>query len=147
MKPAWRSIALTAVLAALAGAGGAWIGGHAIVGMSPDRPSLHRFVHDDLDLTAAQEARLEAEEARFEARRRVLEAEVRAANAELAQAMEETHVYGPEVQRAVDHFHMAMGELQKETIIHVFAMRAVLTPAQAKKFDERVGAALTQERQ
>ncbi len=147
MKTAWRSIVLTAVLAAIAGAAGAWIGGHYFVQMTRPTPPLHRFLHDELDLTTAQEARLQAEEGRFDARRRVLEAEVRKANAELGAAMRETQTYGPEVQRAVEHFHVAMGELQKETIVHVFAMRAVLTPAQAKVFDDRVGEALTEERQ
>lgn len=147
MRTAWRSIALTAVLAAMAGAGGAWIGGQYFVQMTRPAPPLHRFLHDELDLTPAQKTMLQAEEGRFDARRRVLEAELRTANAELGAAMRDTQAYGPEVQRAVDHFHMAMGELQKETIVHVFAMRAVLTPAQAKVFDDRVGEALTEERQ
>ena len=38
-----------------------------------------------------------------------------------------------------------MGALQKATVAHVFDMRAVLTPEQAKAFDAEVIAALTQE--
>ena len=38
---------------------------------------------------------------------------------------------------------MAMGELQKATLSHVFAMRAVLRPDQAAVFDERIAATLT----
>jgi hypothetical protein len=38
----------------------------------------------------------------------------------------------------VDHFHAAMGDLQKATITHVFEMRSVLTPAQAEVFDAAV---------
>ena len=48
-----------------------------------------------------------------------------------------------QVTAAVDHFHSAMGELQKATIEHVFAMRAVLTPEQAARFDRTVVDALT----
>ena len=40
---------------------------------------------------------------------------------------------------------MAMGALQKATVAHVFDMRAVLTPQQARAFDAEVIAALTQE--
>lgn len=36
-----------------------------------------------------------------------------------------------------------MGELQKETLEHLFAMRAVLNPDQAKLFDSTVVKALT----
>ena len=71
------------------------------------------------------------------------EAELRAANAELARAIQSRHEYSPEVQAAVNRFHAAMGELQKETILHVLAMRTVLTPEQAQQFDTRIGEALT----
>ena len=46
------------------------------------------------------------------------------------------------VQAAVDHFHAAMGDLQKATITHVFEMRSVLSPAQAEVFDAAVVEAL-----
>ena len=52
-----------------------------------------------------------------------------------------------ELQIKEETFAKTVGELQKETIVHVFAMRAVLTPAQAKVFDDRIGEALTEERQ
>ena len=42
-------------------------------------------------------------------------------------------------------FHRAMGGLQKETMVHVLAMRAVLTPQQAAQFDDTVVRSLTQE--
>ena len=42
----------------------------------------------------------------------------------------------------MDHFHVAMGDLQKATIAHVFEMRSVLTPAQAEVFDVAVVDAL-----
>ena len=70
-----------------------------------------------------------------------------AANAELARAMQESGRYGPEVQTAVDHFHDAMGDLQNETVLHIFEMRSLLTPEQAARFDQRVGEALTQDAQ
>jgi hypothetical protein len=40
-----------------------------------------------------------------------------------------------------------MGELQKETLQHIFAMRAVLRPDQTSKFDAAVVKALTAKKQ
>src|SRR3546814_2746530 len=53
-------------------------------------------------------------------------------------AIQAEHGYGPAVGAAIDRSHQAMGELQKETLEHVFAMRAVLKPEQAAKFDATV---------
>jgi|GEM_PF-3594400 len=66
-------------------------------------------------------------------------------NRELAQAIAASQGDSPEVRAAVDHFHDAMGALQKATIAHVFEMRAVLTPEQARVFDREIAGALTQE--
>ena len=78
-------------------------------------------------------------------RRKAREADLRAANAALAAAIQARHTYSPEVQAAVERFHHTMGELQKETILHVLDMRKVLTPAQAARFDQRIAQALTEE--
>ena len=136
---------MTVVLAVLAGLLGAWAGVRYFAGDDDGAQPLHALLHDGLDLTAEQERRAEAAEARFAARRRVLEAEIRRANAELAQAIRESERYGPEVQAAIEHFHRAMGDLQKETVLHVFEMRAMLSPEQAAEFDDEVARALTQE--
>lgn len=141
MRNGWRAIVLTAVLAAVASAAGTWIGASWV--MSRGEPaSLHDMVHDELELSADQHARIEVIEARFAAIRPGLEAEVRAANLELARAIEQSDGDGPLVQAAVDHFHVAMGALQKATIAHVFEMRSVLTPAQAAVFNDRIVEAL-----
>ena len=97
----------------------------------------------DLRLSAEQKVRLDAIEAKFAVRRKALESELRSANRELANAIQESHQDSPKVQAAVDHIHHTMGALQKETIAHVFAMRAVLTPEQAKTFDAELVEALT----
>ena len=142
MMRGWRAIALTALLAALAGGAGTWISASWVLSNRAP-PSLHEIVHDDLTLTPDQLDRIEAIEARFAARRPGLEADIRSANLELARAIEQSDVDGPKVQAAVDHIHDAMGALQKETITHVFEMRSVLTPDQAKVFDDRIVSALT----
>ena len=68
---------------------------------------------------------------------------MRADNAKLAAAIENEHGYGTEVAAAIDQSHMAMGQLQKETLEHIFAMRALLRPDQVAKFDAAVVKALT----
>src|SRR3546814_5609671 len=76
---------------------------------------LHDFVHDELNLTADQEERLDALEARFAVERARLEGSARAANARLAQAMENEHEYGPEVSAAIDEVHARMGRSEEHT--------------------------------
>lgn len=142
-----RSLALTLVLSILGAGVGAW-GGARYVTQQIHRPTpLHELVHERLALSADQEAQIAGLERDERARERVHEAEMRAANAALAQALQHDHADTPEVQAAIDRFHLAMGALQKETILHILAMRAVLTPEQAAKFDETVGRSLTEEAQ
>ena len=138
-----KRLLLIAVVAFAAAMGGTYAG--RIV-FSPDKQTeteLHALLHKDLNLNAGQHAQIEAIEQRFTVRRKALELEMRAANAHLAAAMQAEHGYGPEVTAAIDHTHMVMGEMQKETLEHLFAMRAVLKPDQAAKFDRTVTKALT----
>ena len=137
MNTRWKSIVITAILAALASGAATWASATWVM-RERQPPSLHSVVHEQLDLSAEQDRRLDAIEARFATRRPALEAEVRAANRELAAAIAASDGDTPQVQAAVDHFHTAMGDLQKATIAHVFEMRSVLTPAQAEVFDEAV---------
>lgn len=104
---------------------------------------VHALLHERLTLDADQEHRIRALEAGFAQRRAALEAEMRADNVRLAQAIAAEHGYGPKVAQAVDQSHHVMGMLQKETLKHIFAMRAVLRPDQATRFDAAVVKALT----
>ena len=141
MKTAWTSIVITAVLAALASGAATWASAAWIM-RDRQPPTLHSVVHEKLDLSADQNRRLDVIEARFVPQRTALEGEVRAANRELAAAIAASQGDTPEVQAAVDHFHAAMGDLQKATLAHIFEMRSVLTPAQAEVFDAAVADAL-----
>lgn len=133
-------LAAVVFLAALAGV----LIGRGISDQRPEQPSaLHEFLHDELDLDAGQLDRIEGLEKQFAIRKRALELELRADNARLAAAIEAEHGYGPRVTAEIDRSHQAMGELQKETLSHIFAMRAVLRPDQAEKFDRAVVKALT----
>ena len=143
MKIANYQIVLAVFLAALAGCLGALAADRW--NHSASERGLHDFVHNELSLTEAQETKLEEIEGQFASERNRLELAARAANAQLAQAMEQEHEYGPEVGAAIDEVHARMGDLQKATVRHVFAMRSILTSAQQREFDRQVSDALTRD--
>jgi len=132
------------VLALLAGGIGAWCTLHYFREWR-EPPSLHRLIRQELDLSAEQKHRAGQVEARFVERKRAREDEMRAANARLAAAIEADKSYGPEVQAAIDDFHHAMGELQKETILYVFEIRNLLAPEQQERFDRIITTSLTEQ--
>lgn len=134
------AIGFFAFVAALAGV---FIGRELFGGCRHAGNDLHELLHDRLDLDAGQHARLKEIEARFAVRRRAIELELRADNARLADAIQAEHGNGPQVRAAVDKSHAAMGELQKETLAHIFEMRQLLRPHQAAEFDHAVTRALT----
>ena len=134
------TIAAVAFLAALAGV---LIGRSLAIESSPQSSALHELLHEELDLDARQLAQIEELEARFALTRRNLELELKTDNARLAEAIRAERGFGPRVTAEVDRSHMAMGQLQKETLAHMFSMRAVLRPDQAEKFDGAVVKALT----
>jgi hypothetical protein len=138
-------LALIALVAFAAAMGGTYAARALLAPEKQTETELHALLHMELNLDAAQQAKIDAIEQRFATRRKALELEMRAANAHLAEAMQSEHGYGPEVTAAIDHTHMVMGEMQKETLEHLFAMRAVLRPDQAAKFDMTVVKALTPE--
>lgn len=138
----WRWTIGIAVIAFIAGMAGVFAGRMLIPRLS-HTSELHEVLHHQLKLDDRQEARLEALERSFAVHRRALELELRAANARLADAIEAEHGNGPRVAAAVDASHAAMGELQKATLAHIFAMRQILRPDQAGKFDRAVVKALT----
>ena len=136
-----RAVVGMLALTVLAAAAGGWIGVH--YGLQHPRTSgLDELVHHELQLNADQQQRLSAMESAFAVRRKGLEDEMRSANRELASAIITEHRYGPQAEQAIEHFHVAMKTLQQETIMHVMAMRSVLTPQQAQLFDDTVAKAL-----
>jgi Spy/CpxP family protein refolding chaperone len=140
---ATRAIVVTLILCLVASGLAAWGGAtYALRHAREQQQPLHAVLHEQLKLSADQTRKIEALEAAYGVRRQGLEARMREANLELSQALSQDHAYTPRVQQAVDHFHAAMGELQKQTILHVLAMRAVLTPAQTATFDQTVAKAL-----
>ncbi len=144
MTTGFRRALLIGAVAFVAALAGAMLGRQLFVPASDNGAALHDVLHKQLDLTQAQHVQLDALEARFATRRQSLELELRAENAQLAAAIEAEHGIGPQVNAAVDRSHRTMGALQKATLEHVFAMRALLRPDQAAKFDQAVVKALTE---
>lgn len=142
-----RGIALAAVLVVALALVGVWLGRAIQPTGHHAGTELHALMHDGLDLDPAQERALAAIERDFAARRAALEARLKADNARLAEAIADEHVYGPRVSAAVDATHVAMGDLQKATLEHVFAMRAILRPDQQARFDAVIAESLAQPEQ
>ena len=140
-----RTVLAMLAVTVLAGAAGGWLG--VRYGLRQDRSAagLHELLHHQLKLSAQQQQQLEAMERDYGARRKQLEDQMRAANRELATAIRTQHGYGPDAQQAIGHFHEAMRQLQEQTIRHVLDMRTVLTPDQARQFDQAVARALEQD--
>lgn len=145
MAIAWKSIVVTVALAAAASGVGAWAGASWVLNKQTP-PSLDEIVHEELDLSPQQLAKIEGIETRFAGQRVQLEGRVQAANRELAEAIRVSNGDSRVVQPAVDHFHDAMG-LQQATIAHIFEMRTVMNDAQARRFDRSVVEALTADAQ
>jgi hypothetical protein len=133
-------IALAAFVAAIAGV---FVGRELLPAPAQPGTELHDVLHHRLALDATQKTSLEILERRFAVQRRAFELDLRADNARLADAIEAEHGNGPRVAAAVDHSHAAMGELQKATLAHIFAMRQLLRPNQTAQFDQAVVKALT----
>jgi hypothetical protein len=137
----WLVLSLIACF--LAAIGGVLVG--RILFPEPAAPGaeLHDVLHHKLSLDPGQTARIELLEQQYGIRRRALELELKADNVQLAEAMEAEHGNGPRVTAAVDRSHGVLGELQKATLNHIFAMRQLLRPDQTAAFDRAVVKALT----
>lgn len=133
------------VLAGFAGALGGVIAGRELSTPPAAGAVLHELLHRELELDSRQDAQIDVLERQFSIKMKGLQLEMRADNVLLAAAIEAEHGNGPRVVAAITKSHEAMGELQKETLGHIFAMRKVLRPDQAEKFDRAVVQALTDE--
>lgn len=136
---------ITGVIAFVAAIAGVLIGRQLVEPAPQPGAELHAVLHEQLSLDTDQEKALHLLEANFAVRRQAIERELRVENARLAESIAAEHGNGPRVTAAVHASHTTMGELQKETLAHIFAMRQILRPDQASTFDQAVTKALTEE--
>lgn len=142
LKTTLRTLAIAFVAALF----GVYVGRGLLDHQPAPKYDIHAFIHEHLALDKDQMDRLAVLESQFALRRTALEMQLRSDNALLAEAIEAEHGAGPRVDAAIDRSHDVMGRLQKETLAHVFAMRQLLRPDQATKFDQAVVKALTEDR-
>jgi nickel and cobalt resistance protein CnrR len=138
-----RNPAVVIVLAFVSALAGVWLGRTLFLPEPPIENRFHTLVHHELALDAGQAARIDALERRYAQVEARYNQDMRDDNRSLADAIRAEKGYGPRVSEAVDASHHAMGMLQKETLQHLFAMRAVLRPDQAARFDQAMVDALT----
>ena len=147
----WRNLAITVVLAGLSAYAGMRLGEQrppaqaarstsAPVGM---RDSVYQMVHQDLQLSDDQKRKIDDIEAGYAHRRNELRAKIGSANAELGEALANEMALGTAASRALEHQQQDMGDLQRETILYVLQVRAVLTPKQQQALDQKVFESLT----
>ncbi len=136
-------LVLSMIACFLAAMGGVLVGRALLPAPAQPSVELHEVLHHQLALDADQQARLQILERQFAVQRRAYELQLRADNARLAEAIEADHGNGAAVTAAVDQSHAVMGELQKATLAHIFAMRQLLRPNQTGRFDQAVVKALT----
>jgi Spy/CpxP family protein refolding chaperone len=144
-----RNLAITVVLAGLAAFAGAKLGAQHSQPVDATqahrllRDNIYMLVHQDLKLTPDQARQIDAIDARYVQRRNALRAQMGSADAELGLALANEMALGTAAQRALDSLQTSMGALQKETILYVLGIRAVLTPPQQQILDQKVFESLT----
>jgi Spy/CpxP family protein refolding chaperone len=142
MKSPWRTFLAMVLVTALVAAVAGWAGVRYGLSRTDDGTDLDTAIHHDLQLTPEQDRQIHSLEAQFATVRSELQTRMRAANRELADAITQRHSYDERAREAVERLHAAMSALQEKTIQHVLAVRALLTPAQARDFDDKVSKAL-----
>jgi Spy/CpxP family protein refolding chaperone len=147
LNPFWRNLAITLVVALLAGGAGGWLGArNALEGEEQGlalRQTVHEIVRTDLKLTPDQAKEVQAIEDKYYSKRTALRDQVADANRELADALMADMAFGREAQTASNHVEQGLGELQRATILYVLQVRDVLTPQQQMIYDHRVREVLT----
>lgn len=143
MRAVARTSIVLVALTLIAAAVGGWLGVRYGMRATESPVGLDELVHRKLNLTASQEQSLHQLEADYAVQRAGYEEAMRAANREISASITVRHRYDADAQSAIDRLHQSMVELQAMTVKHVLAMRAVLTPEQARVFDQTVNQALT----
>ncbi len=136
----WRNLLITAVLAFAAAFAGAKFGAQGTGHRPPNllRESVFQMVHHDLKLTPAQEVAIGKIDQRYEHQRNVLRADISSADAELAQALAAEMSLGTSAERALSHIQGSLGQMQREAVLYVLDVRAVLNPDQQMVLDRKI---------
>jgi hypothetical protein len=144
-----RQLIVTVICAGLAGFIGVWFGVHHLdASLYPSAQTPLRAAVDELSrrgltgLSDKQKQQINAIDQHYAHTRTVLRARIAAANVELSNALAEEMGFGPDVEKSIKDLESVVGELQRQTVLYVLNLRAVLTPPQQAIFDQKVVAAL-----
>ena len=138
----FKRIVFSAIILLLVVAAGFYIGDYFHRYDMRNLDDSHPHFHEMLNLTQEQLDKLVPIENKFSKEKAFYENQIRLANMELAMIMKKEKAYTPEVKAAVEKVHVAMGELQKVTIVHLFEMRSLLDEKQTQIFDDYVAEAM-----
>ena len=133
-----RNAFLLIVLSLLVGLAGVWIGKTLFIPHPVASSDLHTEIHHSLQLSPDQQQHIHLLEREFAKRKAVLENQLKSANGSIADAIAKDHKLSADVTEAGEQYLIILGELQRETLQHIFKMRDVLDEDQAIEFDSIV---------
>ena len=139
----WKSILLTAVVAALFGFAGAELGLHnERARPSPQRATLsdtiNQLLNHDLKLSAAQKTAIATINTRYTRQRNQLLSNLYIARAQLGGAFSENMSLSDPTKEAISNMQLIVGDLQTLTISYIVDIRNQLTVSQRQVYDQKV---------
>ena len=138
MKRKIGPLFITLALVVISGFIGACIGSALWQHTQASHAVFHDDLFKDIHLTENQSALLDAMEVLHADETKNLQAELALSNKALADLLETKDKYGDDIEQAIDNVHIALFELQKATVKHLYEMRGILEPHQKVIFDRHV---------
>lgn len=108
-----------------------------------DEPGGHPWLHEQLDLTAEEMARIDALEPEYRAERSRLQAALDARIQGIAGLLQRHDSLAPEVTAAIHDLHAVHSQLQELSIEHYFDMLGALPPDKQRKLRALAAEALS----
>jgi len=137
----WRAGIVASALGLVSGLAGVWLGMNVLGHHDATSTSLHAVIHDELSLTAAQEAQIDALEAQFAVEKADYDRRLREARRAIGTSIMADRAMSEDVEATAATLHAIMGELQLATLNHILAMREVMNEEQRAEFDRRLAGA------
>ena len=139
----WRSILLTALIAALFGFAGAELGLRHDPNPAEGRKvtlsdTITQLLDRDIKLSPAQKTAIDAINTRYTRQRNQLMANLYMARAQLGGAFSENMSLSDPTKEAISSMQMIVGDLQTLTISYIVEIRGQLTPDQRHVYDQKV---------
>ncbi len=108
-----------------------------------DQAHGHLWLHEELGLTESEAAAIDAFEAPYRAERARLKDAFDQKVQAIAELLQNTDEFGPEVVHAVHDLHIVHGQLQELSIRHYYDMLSVLPPEKKEQLRQLAADALS----